>query len=490
MAKILIIDDDELLSELLARRLRAFGHTIERAETLSAASGFFARESYDLVLLDVNLPDGNGLDSLPEIQETSGMPEVVIITGEGDPDGAEAAIRSGAWDYVEKGGSLSSVLLPVTRALQHRELKKNQDPLLLLQRGGIIGESPMMRSCLVQVYRAAQSDIGVLISGETGTGKELAAWCVHANSARADGSFVVVDCAALPENLVESLLFGHVKGAFTGADKDRDGLIRQADGGTLFLDEVGELPLSLQKAFLRALQEHRFRPVGCEKEVESDFRLVAATNRDLDQMAQDGQFRKDLLYRVRTALIELPPLRNRQDDIQLLANHFLDRLSTRHGVLRRSMSAEYLSALKSYDWPGNVRELLSCIERSVAAAGSLPVLEPNHLPQGIRVSALRSRIRPASTPLKDTPLEMPKTPEPVRIVETTGMPSESLQNLEDGKGVFPSLDDIRVDSDRRYLQSLMNHCKGDIREACYLSGLSRSRLYALLSKHQISTPDS
>lgn len=472
MAKILIVDDDELLSDLLARRLRASGHLIERAETLGAARTCLGRDPYDLVLLDVNLPDGNGLDFLPRIQETTGMPEVIIITGQGDPDGAEVAIRSGAWDYVQKGGSLSSVLLPVTRALQHRELKKSHDPLLLMQRGGIIGDSAPVRSCLVQAYKAALSDISVLISGETGTGKELAAWCVHTNSTRANGSFVVVDCAALPENLVESLLFGHVKGAFTGADKDRDGLIRQADGGTLFLDEVGELPLALQKAFLRALQEHRFRPVGSEKEIESDFRLVAATNRDLDQMVQAGQFRKDLLFRVRSVVIDLPPLRERQDDVRLLAEHFLERLSTRHGAPRRSMSDEYLTALKAYDWPGNVRELLSCIERSVAAAGTLSILEPHHLPQGIRVSALRSRLRPATPTLKEAPIESPEKPE----VSVTGdLP-------------FPSLDRVRADSDRRYLQSLMDHCHGEIREACNLSGLSRSRLYALLNKHKVSNP--
>lgn len=468
MAHILIIDDDDLMAELLARRLRASGHDIEQAQTLQRAEILLSGDLFDLVLLDVNLPDGNGLDFLPRIHGASNPPEVIIITGQGDPDGAEVAIRNGAWDYVEKGGSLTSMILPVTRALQHRELKKSQNPLLLLKRGGITGESSAIHSCLIQVYKAAQSDISVLISGETGTGKELAAWCVHANSLRANGSFVVVDCAALPENLVESLLFGHMKGAFTGADKDRDGLMRQADGGTLFLDEVGELPLSLQKAFLRALQEHRFRPVGSEKEVESDFRLVAATNRDLESMVRAGQFRRDLLFRIRSVVIEIPPLRDRQDDAQLLAEHFLERLSTRHGMPRRSMSAEYLSALKSYNWPGNVRELLACMERSVATAGNVMVLESHHLPQDIRVSALRSRLR-SSTPVpKEAPGEI----------------------LEPTSSVFPSMEEVRADSDKRYLASLMTHCQGDVRKACYLSGLSRSRLYALLKKHHVSVPSS
>ncbi len=468
MARILIIDDDEPMGELLARRLKVSGHEIECATTLRNARTILSAEPFDLVLLDVNLPDGDGLSFLPWIQESVNPPEVIIFTGQGDPDGAETAIRNGAWDYVEKGGSLSSVLLPVTRALQHRELKRSQDPLLLLKRGGIIGESPAIRSCLTQIYRAAQSDISVLICGETGTGKELGAWCIHTNSSRTNGSFVVVDCAALPENLVESLLFGHVRGAFTGADKDRDGLMRQADGGTLFLDEVGELPLSLQKSFLRALQEHRFRPVGSEKEVESDFRLVAATNRDLDKMVQAGLFRQDLLFRIRSVVIEIPPLRERQDDVLLLAEYFLERLCARQGIPRRSMSPDFLSALKSYSWPGNVRELLSCIERSVASAGTLLILEPYHLPQEIRVSALRSRIRPVVS----------KPPEDFAFVDGS-----------DGSS-FPSLEVVRADCDRRYLQALVNHCQGDIRKASYISGLSRSRLYALLKHHQVSLPDS
>ena len=235
-----------------------------------------------MVFLDVRMPDGDGLAMLPLIQAARSAPEIIIMTGFGNASGAELAITSGAWDYIEKGSSVKEITLSLVRALEYRKQKRSSNStrnVVMLKRDAIIGISPAIKACLEQVAQAAECDASVLVTGETGSGKELFARAIHENSRRAPKPFVVVDCAALPDTLVESLLFGHEKGAFTGAEQSRSGLVAQANGGTLFLDEVGELPLSMQKAFLRVLQEHRFRPVGSHREVCSDFRLVAATNR-------------------------------------------------------------------------------------------------------------------------------------------------------------------------------------------------------------------
>jgi len=273
--------------------------------------------------------------------------------------------------------------------------------LVALKVEGIVGEGPKMSACMDALARAASSDANVLITGETGTGKELFAWAIHRNSARAARNFVVVDCAALPETLVESTLFGHLRGAFTGADKPRDGLVKQADGGTLFLDEIGELSISVQKAFLRVLQERRFRPVGGGQEVASDFRLIAATNRDLEAMAASGKFREDLLFRIRTLVLELPPLRDFKENIRNLVLHYMVKLCEQYGVPMKSFSPEFLAALTAYGWPGNVRELIQALEKAVVSAGDEPMRFPNHLPEYIRIRLARESVlqkRPPQPP--------------------------------------------------------------------------------------------
>ena len=310
MANILIIDDDNLIRDSFSEVVRRMGHEPHVASSMSEGLKAIKTGRFDLVFSDVRMPDGSGLDLLPEIRQIDFPPEVIIMTGYGDPDGAELAIKNGAWDYIGKPVSIQEIMLPVERALQYREKSRVTVLPVSLKRDGIIGNGHKLRSCLDRLAQAAHSDASVLISGETGTGKELFAWAIHENSPRADKNFVVVDCAALPETLVESTLFGHVRGAFTGADKARDGLIKQADGGTLFMDEIGELSAGIQKTFLRVLQEKRYRPVGGSQEIKSDFRLVAATNRDLDGMSANGGFREDLLFRVRTLVIDLPPLRD------------------------------------------------------------------------------------------------------------------------------------------------------------------------------------
>ena len=296
----------KLMCRALTRKVESMGHETGCAYTLKegikkAQSGFF-----DVIFLDVRMPDGSGLDMITPMRMSSSSPEIIIITGAGDPDGAELAIKNGAWDYIEKTSSINLMVLPMVRALQYREAAKIKNPMPTIKTHNIVGGSPCMKALLVQVAQASQTEANVLITGNTGTGKELLAWAIHKNSARVNANFVVVDCAALSETLVESMLFGYEKGAYTSADRAREGLIKQADGGTLFLDEIGELPFTVQKAFLRVLQESKFRPLGGKQEIESNFRLISATNRRLDEMAAKGHFLNDLLFRLQALPLKSP----------------------------------------------------------------------------------------------------------------------------------------------------------------------------------------
>ncbi len=455
MARVLIVDDDELICEMLSYMVEDMGHSASSATTLKAGFEKASSENFDVIFLDIRMPDGNGLDLLPKIRELPLHPEVIIITGRGDADGAELAIKNGAWDYIQKSSSTKEMLLPFVRALQYREEKNARKPPTSLKLNGVIGKSPKMKVCLDLLAQAAHSEANVLLTGETGTGKEVFARAIHENSVRAGNSFVVVDCTALPATLVESVLFGHEKGAFTGADRAQVGLVRQAHAGTLFLDEIGELPLAMQKPFLRVLQEHRFRPVGAKREVESNFRLIAATNKNLEKMVLDGTFRSDLLFRVRTDAIELPPLSARKEDIKDLAMYHMARVCERYQIGTKGFSPEFFDALMAYEWPGNVRELVSAIERAISDAYHEPTLFPKHLPLDLRVKVARSSVRNEATP----------TPE----------------------GVAPlgSLAECREAAERRYLQDLMLQTNGKIKEACRISGLSRSRLYALFKEHNL-----
>lgn len=468
MANILIIDDDKGMAYTLSSLVKRMGHDVTCAYNLTdgverASSGMF-----DVVFLDVMMPDGNGLDLLPTIRETPSKPEVIIITAFGDPDGAEIAIKNGAWDYIQKPSSIKEMSLPFVRALQYREEKLAQKPLIALKRNSIIGNSPQLRACLDLLAQAVNSDVNILITGETGTGKELFSRAIHENSVRSKNSFVVVDCAALPGSLVESILFGHEKGAFTGADKAREGLITQADGGTLFLDEVGELPLSIQKAFLRFLEERRFRVIGGRKETESDFRLVASTNRELDQMVRAGKFRKDLLFRLRSFTIELPPIREHKEDIKDLALYYVAKFCERYGVGIKGFSPEFFEVLAAYDWPGNVRELVNTMERVLTAAHFEPTLFPRHLPTYLRTQLARDSFR------KETPFKVSKM--------GININTESFQKLRDFRdGAISQLEE-------EYMVHLMEHTNGNIEQALKISGLHRSRFYELLKKYNIPTP--
>lgn len=462
MADILIIDDDEDMSFTLCRMVEHMGHTYSAAYTLRDGLQKASAGEFDVVLLDVRLPDGNGLGIIPQLQQNPIPPEIIIVTAYGDPGGAELALKSGVWDYLTKPLSMDDLRLALGRAHQYRQQKKRCATPVAVQRSGIIGDSRQMNNCIDKMAQAASMDAGILITGETGTGKELFARAIHANSARADGNFVAVDCTALPEQLVESILFGHAKGAFTGADKAQDGLIKEADGGTLFLDEIGELPLDPQKTFLRVLQEHRFRPVGMRKEIRSDFRVIAATNQDLDAMIKKGLFRKDLLFRIRALVIGLPPLRERTEDIKELVLYHTARFCDRYGIGPKGFSPECLEILKNYSWPGNVRELVNTLENAITAARMEPTLYAKHLPLEIRIQ-MKS----------------------IALGKTLSKPGEKEYD-EGGVLRLPQMNIFISRAKRQYLKDLMRQTNGNIHRACTTSGLSKSTLYNLLKKHGIT----
>ena len=477
MAKVLVIDDDRMIRETLQVLINSQGHETAGAATLKEGWEQLDRLAPDLIFLDINLPDGSGLDAVAEMRRSPNHPDVIIITGEGNPDDAALAIKSDAWDYVRKPLSMQAVLLPLTRVLQYREEKMVRTASHSLRRSEIIGNSPEIQQCLDIVAKAAATETSVLIGGETGTGKELFARAIHANSDRARQNFVVVDCAALPPTLVESILFGHEKGSFTGAETAREGLLRQAHQGTLFLDEIGELPLDAQKNLLRVLQDQHFRPIGSAKEIESRFRVVAATNRDLEEMAAGGAFRRDLLFRLRGFAIKLPPLRERGDDINELALTQLAKLSKHYRIPIKGVCPGFMETLREYDWPGNVRELFNAVGSAFALARDEPTLFSMHLPADIRTGAKLRQIREGS--LSD--------PTPKRVM-APGSP-EDQSTPPPTTSSLPPLQEVREDAlnraERQYLNDLLSLVNGEMERAGAIAGISRSQLYRIMQKHGI-----
>ena len=476
MPYILIIDDDPEICTTMESMVSRLNLACLTAYNLSEGLEKLASNDVDVVFLDVSLPDGNGLAALPRIKDAPSRPEVIILTGKGDPDGAELAIQGGAWDYLVKPSPVKQTRLTLQRAMEYRAEKKNKCGPVALDTEGIIGKSPAMRKCLDMVAMAANSSYTVLITGETGTGKELFARSIHHNSERRDADFVVVDCAALPENLMESILFGHKKGAFTSAVKDSAGLVKQADGGTLFLDEVGELNLNAQKVFLRVLQERKFRPVGGRSEVSSDFRLIAATNRDLAQMVQKGLFRQDLYYRLKTISLRLPPLRRRPEDIKALTIHHINDLSEREQVGNKGVDADFMTIVEGYPWPGNVRELFHCLEQAFAAAGDEMTMFAMHLPEEVRINVARTQLKGTSrkSNTREEQNPSPASPEPGSLPET--LFSDPLPNIKD----------FKTRMEKIYLEYLIATTGGDLNAILKTSNLSRSHFYALLKRHQVA----
>ncbi len=440
--RILVIDDEKAIRETLSEILSDEGYLVTPVATGEEGLRRLLEENYDLVFLDVWLRDRDGLSILEAADGRCREVPVVMISGHANVETAVRAVRLGAYDFLEKPLSLERVILTAQKAIERRDLlaevasfrgKSESEEVLL-------GESPAMRKLKAEIARVAPTDARVLIVGENGTGKELVARAIHRLSPRADSRLVEVNCAAIPEELIESELFGHVKGSFTGASEDRRGKFEEADGSTLFLDEVADMSARTQAKVLRALQDGRFNRVGGTKPISSDARVLCATNKNLAEEIRRGTFREDLYFRLAVVPIDVPPLRERVEDIPLLASHFLRQASARFGRRPKSLSLSALEALAAYRWPGNVRELKNLIER-------LMILSP---------------------------------------AEEIGR--ENLQFAPDGPDTVPAdapLKDAREDFERRYILAALRRNRGNVSRAAEALQVERSNLYRKLKSYGI-----
>lgn len=368
---VLIVDDDRAMCEMIDTALSLRGYRTRWCQSAGAALDRLKEEECDVVLTDVRMPGTSGLELCQQVHSLRPDVSVVVMTAFGSMETAVAAMRSGAYDFITKPVEIEMLLLTMARAVERRRLARQihileQQSSVEGRFGDLIGDSEPMLRLYDQMRRVAPSDASILITGESGTGKEIVARSIHRMSLRADQSFVAVNCAALSEPLLESELFGHTKGAFTDARSERRGLFLEAEGGTLMLDEVGDMPLSMQVKLLRALEESRLRPVGSDKEIEFDVRVLAATHRDLESAVEEGRFRQDLFYRINVIQLHLPPLKARGADILVLANHFIDQLASKSNKPVAGIAEPAAAKLLSYGWPGNVRELRNVMERAVA----------------------------------------------------------------------------------------------------------------------------
>ena len=407
--RILIVDDERSMCDLLETDLRLRDFAPCCFTSAEEAFEAFCRDDFEVVLTDLKMPGMDGIQFCSRLVANRPDIPVIVMTAFGSLETAIAAIRAGAYDFVTKPIELELLAVTLRRAIERRQLQEQIRSLReAVQSVGrfeeLLGQSSPMQKLYDQLAQIADSEASVLITGESGTGKELVARALHQRSRRADKPFVAVNCAALLDTLLESELFGHMKGAFTDARNDRKGLFVQAQGGTLLLDEIGEMPLSMQPKLLRALEENRVRPVGSEREVAFDVRIVTATNRDLETAVEEGRFRKDLFFRVNVIQVELPPLRSRGSDILLLAQRFLETFAARSGKQVVSMSEAVAEKLLAYSWPGNVRELGNSIERAVALTRH-DRLTVEDLPEKIRVYHRSQLLIDGGDPSELAPLE-------------------------------------------------------------------------------------
>ncbi|WP_348652744.1 sigma-54 dependent transcriptional regulator [Polyangium sp. 6x1] len=419
--RVLIIDDDPDVCELLDAGLEKRGFVTSYRTSGEAGLDLLAAEDFDVVVSDLQMKGMTGLALCERIVGTRPDVPVIVITAFGSLDTAIAAIRAGAYDFLPKPFELEVLRIAVERAVWHRALR---DEVKRLRRAAaearefeeMVGASAAMKRATDMLERVAHLDTSVLITGESGTGKELAARALHRRSARRGGPFVAINCAAMPEALLESELFGHVRGAFTDARAARTGLFQKAHGGTLFLDEIGDMPLGLQPKLLRVLQERAVRPIGGDDEVAVDVRIVSATNRDLEAAVEERRFREDLYYRIHVVQVEMPPLRSRGTDILLLAQRFVEKFAAATGRRVTCLSPAAADKLMSYTWPGNVRELSNCIERAVALA-TFEQIGAEDLPEKIRAHEAKHVVVATDDPAELLPLKEVERRYILRVLE-------------------------------------------------------------------------
>jgi two-component system response regulator PilR (NtrC family) len=457
--RILVVDDEPGLRDMLAILFRREGLDVVLAPGFATARDavLHAPDPYAVVLTDLLMPDGSGMDLLTLIKRRTEHTEVIMMTAHGDVDTAIEAMKRGAYDFVTKPFATNELRALVQKALEKRSIRTENERLraqLLRERGHeLVGHSEGMRRVLDVAKRIANTRTTVLITGESGTGKERIARAIHEESDRRERPFLVINCGAIPDTLIEAELFGHEKGAFTGAVTHRRGLFREADGGTLFLDEIGELPVGLQVKLLRVLQERKVRSIGSANEVAVDVRVLGATNRKVEDDVREGRFRQDLYYRLNVIRVEVPALRERREDIRPLAEHFLHRWAAEQGKDIRALSPDALRALESYRYPGNVRELENVLERAVALATG-PIIGLGDLP---------SELSGAASP-----------PTPSLI----GLPEEGC-----------NLDDVLGEVERRFLLQALERSGGVRTQAAKLLGVSFRSLRYRLQKHALGEPE-
>lgn len=436
-ARLLLVDDDPGLLKLLGMRLVSEGYSVVTAESGPEALRVLGREKVDLVISDLRMDEMDGLQLFSEIQKGQpGMP-VIILTAHGSIPDAVAATQQGVFSFLTKPVDKDALYKAIDEALERRSPATDE-----AWRQAIVTRSPLMLRLLEQAGMVAQSDVSVLINGQSGTGKEIVAQAIHNASPRHDKPFVAINCGALPEQLLESELFGHARGAFTGAVSNREGLFQAAEGGTLFLDEIGDMPVALQVKLLRVLQERKVRPLGSNRDIEINVRIISATHRDLPKAMARGEFREDLFYRLNVVNLKIPPLSERTEDIPLLANHLLRQSADRHKPFVRAFSSDAMKRLMAAKWPGNVRQLVNVIEQCVALTSS-PVIGD-------------------------------------ALVE---------QALEGENTALPTFVEARNQFELNYLRKLLQITRGNVTHAARMAGRNRTEFYKLLSRHELDAND-
>ncbi|ADM99556.1 two-component system response regulator GlrR [Dickeya dadantii] len=436
-ASLLLVDDDPSLLKLLGMRLTSEGFTVTTATNGQDALRLLQREKIDLVISDLRMDEMDGLALFAEIQKNQpGMP-VIILTAHGSIPEAVAATQQGVFSFLTKPVDRDALYKAIDDALKLSPPASDES-----WRAAVVTRSPIMLRLLEQAKMVAQSDVSVLINGQSGTGKEVLAQAIHAASPRAGRPFIAINCGALPEPLLESELFGHARGAFTGAVSQREGLFQAAEGGTLFLDEIGDMPLALQVKLLRVLQERKIRPLGSNRDIDINVRIISATHRDLPKAMEKGEFREDLYYRLNVVNLKLPALNERAEDIPLLANHLLREAAARHKPFVRSFSTDAMKRLMAASWPGNVRQLVNVIEQCVALT-SAPVIGD-------------------------------------ALVE---------QALEGENTALPTFAEARNQFELNYLRKLLQIAKGNVTQAARMAGRNRTEFYKLLARHELDAND-
>ncbi|HHG73522.1 MAG TPA: sigma-54-dependent Fis family transcriptional regulator [Persephonella sp.] len=381
--KAIIVDDEINIQEILSILLKDFGFHVDRASNKNEAEKLISQNYYDLALLDLRLPDGSGIEILKKLKEKNPKTEAVIITAFASSDTAVEAIKLGAYDYISKPFELNELRLIIRNVKNKLELEKKLAEQKDSKFEGLIGKSPAIQLVKETIEKVASYDINVLIIGESGTGKDLVARTIHRLSHRSNKPFVAINCASLPEELLESELFGYKKGAFTGATSDKKGLIEEANGGTLFLDEIGEMPMQLQAKLLRFIETKKIRPLGSVKEVDVDVRIISATNKNLEEEIKKGNFREDLYYRLSTITIRMPSLKERREDIPLIVESILKELKEKYGKDIQGISPEFLDYLMQHDYKGNIRELKNILEKAVILSEDKELTLPRYEPKSI-----------------------------------------------------------------------------------------------------------